>query len=171
MLQRLGLAQALIADPKLVLLDEPTDGVDPVGRREIRDLLVRMRGEGRTVIVNSHILSEIELVCDEIAVLNGGRVVHRGSVEDLVRHEGEWELLVSGGPADLGARIAEHAEFVLPRDGGFVVKTRDDAAIDRVVDAVRAAGASLRGLGPRKATLEDRVVELLRRETAQGGAP
>jgi len=165
MLQRLGLAQALIGDPRLVILDEPTDGVDPVGRREIRDLLLKMRSEGRTVIINSHILSELELICDRVAVLNGGRLAHVGSVEDLVRSRGEWELTVSNVGPDLGGAIAAHAEYVLPREGGFLVKVKEDAALDRIIDAVRASGASLRGLAPRKASLEDRVVELLKRET------
>jgi ABC-2 type transport system ATP-binding protein len=164
MLQRLGLAQALIGDPALVILDEPTDGVDPVGRREIRDLLVRLRAEGKTVIVNSHILSEIELVCDRVAVLNAGRIVHEGTVADLTRSRGEWEIDVSGASDAVASEIARHATYVVPRERGYLVKVEAEDALDRIVDAIRSKGGGIRGLAPKRTTLEDRVVELLRRE-------
>jgi ABC-2 type transport system ATP-binding protein len=171
MLQRLGLAQALIADPDLLILDEPTDGVDPVGRRDIRLLLERLRAAGKTVIVNSHILSEIELVCDRVAVLSGGRLVHEGTVGELTRARDEWEVEVAQASDALAAAIAEHATLVVPRERGYLVKVRDEAALDRVVDAIRAKGAGLRGLAPHKASLEERVVELLKRETGAPAAP
>lgn len=83
MMQRVGLAQALMNDPLLVLLDEPTDGVDPVGRREIRDILIQMRDQGRTVFLNSHLLSELEMVCDRVAIMVQGRVVKQGTLDEL----------------------------------------------------------------------------------------
>ncbi|MEY4833181.1 MAG: hypothetical protein RL527_1394, partial [Planctomycetota bacterium] len=85
MQQRVGLAASLVNDPRLVVLDEPTDGVDPVGRKEIRDLLLRLRGEGRTIFVNSHLLSEIEMVCDRVAIMVQGRVWAQGTIDDLTR--------------------------------------------------------------------------------------
>ncbi|HVY60661.1 MAG TPA: ABC transporter ATP-binding protein, partial [Planctomycetota bacterium] len=170
MLQRLGLAQALINDPELLILDEPTDGVDPVGRRDIRALLERLRAAGKTVIVNSHILTEIELVCDRVAVLASGRLVHEGTVGELTRARDEWELEVAGASDAVAGAIAEHAVFVKPTERGYLVKVKDEAAIDRVVDAIRAKGAGLRGLAPHKASLEERVVALLRGQ-AQGAPP
>src|SRR6185295_8713670 len=83
MMQRVGVAQALVADPSLVILDEPTDGVDPVGRREIRDVLLRLRSEGKTVFVNSHLLSELEVISDRVAILVAGRVVQQGTIDEL----------------------------------------------------------------------------------------
>ncbi|HSU66029.1 MAG TPA: ABC transporter ATP-binding protein, partial [Tepidisphaeraceae bacterium] len=83
MLQRVGLAQALVHEPDLVVLDEPTDGVDPVGRREILDVLNRIRGEGRTVFVNSHALSELESICDRVAILVKGQVARQGTIDEL----------------------------------------------------------------------------------------
>ena len=85
MRQRVGLAQALVNDPELVFLDEPTDGVDPGGRKEIRELMVAMRDEGRTVFVNSHLLSELEQVADRVAILSRGRVVMEGGLEELMQ--------------------------------------------------------------------------------------
>ena len=83
MLQRLGLAQALINDPKLLFLDEPTDGVDPIGRKEIRDLLLRLQAQGTTIFLNSHLLSEVEMICNRVAILNKGKVVRMGTVAEL----------------------------------------------------------------------------------------
>ncbi len=84
MLQRAGLAQALINDPKLVILDEPLGGMDPIGRKEIRDIIVRFKDEGRTVFFTSHILQDIEMICDRVAIIVGGRIVKEGALRDLV---------------------------------------------------------------------------------------
>ena len=83
MLQRLGLAQALINDPKILFLDEPTDGVDPIGRKEIRDLLLSLKAQGTTIFFNSHLLSEVEMICDRVAILNKGKVVRTGTIAEL----------------------------------------------------------------------------------------
>src|SRR5208282_3017295 len=85
MLQRIGLAQAMGANPDLIILDEPTDGVDPGGRRDIRDVLLHLRQQGATIFINSHLLSELETVCDRVAILVGGRVARQGSVDEMTR--------------------------------------------------------------------------------------
>jgi ABC-2 type transport system ATP-binding protein len=102
MMQRVGLAQALMNDPDLILLDEPTDGVDPVGRRDIRDVLLRLREQGKAVLINSHLLSELELVCDRVAILARGQVVRQGMVDELAgaRMRYEVEVFPPGGPTD-----------------------------------------------------------------------
>lgn len=100
MRQRIGLAAALVNDPLLVVLDEPTDGVDPVGRREIRDLLVAMRDEGRTVLLNSHLLSEIEVVCSRVAIMVQGRVVAQGTIDELTSSSRRYEVVIEGPPPD-----------------------------------------------------------------------
>src|SRR5438552_8304561 len=87
MLQRVGLAQALVNDPEIVFLDEPMSGLDPVGRREVRDLIAALRGEGKTVFMCSHILSDIEVLCDSVAILKGGKVARSGSLNELRAHE------------------------------------------------------------------------------------
>src|SRR5437016_7560709 len=94
MLQRVGLAQALVNDPEIVFLDEPMSGLDPVGRREVRDLIASLRGEGKTVFMCSHILSDIEVLCDSVAILKCGRLAHAGSLEDLrAREAGLFEIV------------------------------------------------------------------------------
>src|SRR5688500_7001109 len=98
MAQRVGLAQALINDPDLVVLDEPTDGVDPEGRRDIREVLQRLRGEGKTVFINSHLLSELEVISDRVAILVGGRVARQGTIDELTVAKQRYEVEVEPGP-------------------------------------------------------------------------
>ncbi len=97
MRQRVGIASALVNDPKLVVLDEPTDGVDPVGRREFRDILIGMRDEGRTVMLNSHLLSEVETVCSRVAILVQGRVAAQGTIDELTASSRRYEITIEGG--------------------------------------------------------------------------
>src|ERR1700722_17360852 len=97
MMQRIGLAQALAADPDLVVLDEPTDGVDPVGRRDIREVLSRLREQGKTVFINSHLLSELELICDRMAILVSGQVAKSGTLDELTAARQRYEIQFAAG--------------------------------------------------------------------------
>jgi ABC-2 type transport system ATP-binding protein len=109
MAQRIGLAQALMGEPDLVVLDEPTDGVDPEGRRDIRDVLARLRAEGKTVFINSHLLSELELVCDRVAILVAGRVARQGTIDELTVAKQRYEIEVvpdAARPAGLHSALA-----------------------------------------------------------------
>ena len=99
MAQRIGLANSLINDPDLVLLDEPTDGVDPGGRRDIRNVLTRLREQGKTVFVNSHLLSELEMVCDRVAILVGGRVARQGTMDELTLAKQRYEIEIAPDPS------------------------------------------------------------------------
>src|SRR5262249_61411181 len=100
MLQRLGLAQAMLHDPQLLILDEPTDGVDPVGRSEMRTLLQSLKAAGKTIFINSHLLQEVELVCDRVAILDRGKVLHQGPISELTqRADAEVRLVVAGQQA------------------------------------------------------------------------
>src|SRR4051812_3330478 len=105
MMQRVGLAQALINDPDLVVLDEPTDGVDPVGRREIRDVLAALRQQGKTVFINSHLLSELEMICDRVAILVGGQVAQQGTMDELAIGQGRYEVQLVGQNGTLDALV------------------------------------------------------------------
>jgi len=132
MMQRIGIAQALINNPDLIVLDEPTDGVDPLGRREIRDVMLQLRERGKTVFINSHQLSELEMICDRVAILVGGRVARHGTVDALTREQQRYEIeLALPDPAAarlglcdllgrLGAPMAEKrpsGSIPLPGDG------------------------------------------------------
>jgi len=111
MQQRVALAQALVNDPDLVVLDEPTDGLDPVGRRETREILRQIRQQGKTVFLNSHLRSEVEMVCDRVAILVGGRVVSQGTIEELTAGSRHYEIELEGTPGEKGDRSN------LPRSG------------------------------------------------------
>lgn len=116
MMQRVGLGQALMADPDLVVLDEPTDGVDPVGRRDIRDVLDRLRRQGKTVFINSHLLSELEAVCDRVAILVQGRVAAQGTLDDLTAKTRRYDVEVEpgeGGMASVPERVGRAVGLIL----------------------------------------------------------
>jgi ABC-2 type transport system ATP-binding protein len=155
MRQRVGLAQALVNDPELVFLDEPTDGVDPGGRREIRDLMRTLRAEGRTVFVNSHLLGEIEQVADHVAILSKGRVLVAGPLEDLVRagrHRCEVCTVGPVPPALRGRLEAAGHEVAGDR---VVVEAADPGPVQPVIDALRGAGIEIRRVAELRQSLED----------------
>lgn len=105
MLQRIGLAQALVQSPKLIVLDEPTAGVDPVGSRQIRDMILDLKKRGMTVLLTSHLLEQVQEVCDRVGILSRGDLVREGNLEDLVTIEGQTEYVISGGNEDLDKKI------------------------------------------------------------------
>ncbi len=159
MMQRLGLAQALINDPDLIMLDEPTDGVDPVGRKEIREVLMRLKGEGKTVFLNSHLLSEVERISDRVAILDHGKVIREGRVEDLTRAGETYELkldrLDDAVLAQLHARVTNTDEHAIEID----CATGD--GLNRAMDTLRAAGINIASMAPKRSSLEDIFVDLI----------
>lgn len=154
MLQRLGLAQALIHSPTLLILDEPTDGVDPVGRRHIRDILKRCEEKGVTIFINSHLLAEVETFCTEVAILHRGKVALSGKVADLVAGKG-YRLTVSHAPQNLLDQLRTQASSMAARNGlvDFQFPSRELA--NQAVDLVRAERCELEALAPTTSTLED----------------
>ena len=165
MRQRAGLAAALVNDPQIIFLDEPTDGVDPVGRVEIRDLLIQMRREGRTVFLNSHLLGEAEQVCDRVAILVQGRVVKQGSMADLQKEGSRQELTVRWGAASArplpfrGMNIAP----TVNADGShqYVFSDLDTAAAQPALDAARAMGGEIISLIPMRQRLEELFMKIV----------
>jgi ABC-2 type transport system ATP-binding protein len=162
MQQRIGIAVALVNDPRLVVLDEPTDGVDPVGRRDIRDVLVRMRGEGRSVLVNSHLLGEVEMVADRVAIMNKGEVLMTGSIEELTRDSHRYEIVARDGPAHilLAGLAPVHGvpEGAEPGRLRYTIPTLDLAVVQGAIDALRAARAAIERVERARETLEDLFV-------------
>ena len=120
MLQRIGLAQALIQDPRLLVLDEPTAGVDPVGSRQIRDLILELKNRGKTVLLTSHLLEQVQEVCDRVGIMARGLMMKEGPLEELVTVEGQTEYLVENAPPELAEKIAE----LVKTSGGKLVETR-----------------------------------------------
>jgi ABC-2 type transport system ATP-binding protein len=162
MTQRLGLACALVHSPNVLLLDEPTDGVDPVGRREIRDLLREIAKNGVAVLLNSHLLSEIELTCDRVAVLRGGKVAAAGTVEALTRRSAKYKLVASPVDDALLASFREGGALVERVNGHFELDVDDVPHLNAIVDKLRASGGQLTELSPLRNTLEDVFVDLVK---------
>ena len=169
MLQRLGIAQALMNRPRLVFLDEPTDGVDPVGRREIRTLIERLRDDGVTVFLNSHLLSEVERVCTRVAILKDGLPIRMGTVEDLTRQGRAWRLVTSPLPPATRAALDEalDASDVEHPDGlvRSLLTLPDRTALNHALDRLRADGVEVEALEPARQSLEDLFVEVVQDET------
>jgi ABC-2 type transport system ATP-binding protein len=156
MKQRLGLAQALVHEPRVLFLDEPTDGVDPVGRAEIRDLLVKLKGEGKTIFLNSHLLSEVERVCDRVGILDQGKLVREGTIEELTRSQLAFRVRTDP-PIDDDAReaILGCAVSLRPLADGFEVGVERHEDIDRTIDLLRSRGFGIRALMEVRLSLEE----------------
>ena len=162
MKQRLGIASAFFHDPEVIFLDEPTDGVDPVGRKEIRDLLLQLKGEGRTIFVNSHLLGEVEMISDRVAILHKGELKQMGTVADLTRQEGRFVVGLAPGqtfPTDDVARLGFRTTAAGDRTE-VVVGDRPDA-IDGVLGLLAQKGLSVRHLVEQKQSLEDVFVGMV----------
>lgn len=168
MLQRIGLAQSLINDPELIFLDEPTDGVDPVGRKEIRDILKRLKNEGKTIFLNSHLLSEVEIISDRVAILKKGRVIKTGTVDDFTTTAGEYEILYEGTvDKDLLTNIQTIDGTVRHENGILYIAAENKEIVNSVLDALRSNGIFVKSMSQRKATLEDSFINLISEEPEQ----
>ncbi len=201
MVQRAGLAQALANDPEVVLLDEPTEGLDPVSRREIRELLAKLRDQGKTVFLNSHLLGEVERVCDRVAILLAGKVVKQGTIEDLTAGSEHYEIELGGGDgpslrqairtalgwepataptspaaADPGAETGKLPSGETVELAGTTLRiiTGNPLRVQPVIDALRRAGLVIHAMRPVRQTLEDffmQTVTDLGPEGSAAGSP
>lgn len=169
MLQRLGLAQALLHEPDLLFLDEPTDGVDPRGRAEIRDFLLELKSQGKTIFINSHQLQELELVCSRVAMLEQGRVRFVGSLEEATRPRDEVQLVLVGEPRAIGGVLPAGTATVTLADGQqeATVEVADQASVDRLIDDLRAAGVSIASLTRNRRSLEEAFLKFVPAEAAE----
>lgn len=158
MQQRIGLAQSLINDPKLLFLDEPTGGLDPIAHREIRDLILSFRDEGRTVFISSHELSEVELICDRVAIIDKGIIRRQGKLTELLKG-GRIEITVEGVDNGLltGFELVDSNVRVLPT--GLMLDIPEENDVNAVIDAVRSAKGRVVSIVPRRKRLEDLFVE------------
>ncbi|MGJ8673586.1 ABC transporter ATP-binding protein [Rubritalea sp.] len=168
MKQRIGLAQALVNDPELVFLDEPTDGVDPQGRKEMRGVLQSLRDQGRTVFVNSHLLGELEMVCDSVAILNQGELVKQGRLSELTASAGHYQLSYHGHiGVELAARLSELKKVqVHPK----YLEISTDIAEDMqpVIDLLRSHQVIINEVIKEKQSLEDLFLDTVK-SSSKGG--
>ena len=159
MMQRMALAQAIINEPELLLLDEPASALDPIGRRELREIIIHMRDRGTTVFINSHLLSEVEMICTRIGIMNRGRLIRIDELGAIIRPVQVVEVKTDGLSAEAKASIEELAAKVDFAAGGFTAVLENDEEIARLVEIVTGSGAVLRELSPRNMTLEAAFLE------------
>ncbi|MBK7802501.1 MAG: ABC transporter ATP-binding protein [Chloracidobacterium sp.] len=164
MLQRVGLAQSLINDPEVVFMDEPMSGLDPVGRREIRELIAGLRDKGTTVFMSTHILSDIEALCDQVAILRAGRLAAHGDLNDLLSNAEEARALEISVQGVLAEAIRDEIEFIagatlLAKPNGANIHILDENDIEAVLTITRKNGGRLTSINPVKQSLEDLFVK------------
>ena len=160
MLQRVGLAQALMHSPALLILDEPTDGVDPIGRRQIRDILHGLGERGVTIFLNSHLLAEVELFCRDVAIVHKGKIALQGNVKDLTAGSG-YRLEAAGVPERLQDELRAKARGTAARDGAveFLFGSREEA--NAAIDVLRAAQCEIESIARLHSTLEEVFVRTI----------
>jgi ABC-2 type transport system ATP-binding protein len=160
MVQRLGIAQALLSDPQLLVLDEPTSGLDPAGRKEVKDLIHTMKNEGKTIFLSSHILSEVEQICDRAIIINKGRLVRMGSLNELLGTGDLVEIVADQLPADMEPLLGEWGATI--DRGGHGVRITVAAARKReLAEKLWAAGCDVVSMVPVRSSLEDLYMKLV----------
>jgi ABC-2 type transport system ATP-binding protein len=177
MLQRLGLAQAMLHDPELFILDEPTDGLDPLARSQVRGFLADLKRRGKTIFLNSHILQEVELICDRVAILDKGHLRKVANVAEIT--SGRVQIAGNGQPEEelelhldltaeeslirqaLGSLQIVGWQTFSPTDHRVIARASDQAAVDGLIDALRQAGVSIVGISRRRVSLEDAYLEIV----------
>lgn len=160
MLQRIGMAQTLLNDPSLVFLDEPLGGLDPLGRKEIRDIIVRLKDERKTVFLSSHILQDIEMICNRVAIIVNGEIINQGALQDLVSEKILFTEIILSGVGEkelegLGEYFSGHGDRTL-------LKILKEENVEKVLQLVQSRKGKVHSLIPRTATLEDLFVEIVK---------
>jgi ABC-2 type transport system ATP-binding protein len=161
MMQRLGLAQSLINDPDLIFLDEPTDGVDPIGRKEIRDILIELKSKSKTILLNSHLLSEVEMITDRVGILNKGKLLREGSVKELTEKKEEYKIRLSEAEIDTNKFINQNITIIKNSDDSLSVKVDDVRSLNMLVDSLRKDGILIQEIELQKSTLEEMFISLI----------
>jgi ABC-2 type transport system ATP-binding protein len=162
MIQRVGIAQAIINDPKVVFLDEPMSGLDPIGRREVRDLILALKQEGRTIFFSTHILNDVETLCDRVAILNRGRVIGSGLLSDLVNQEvTHIEVIISGVELERLQQITNHAYIINQSGITLRMELPADSPLASIVNRVEASSGKVISVNPVRQTMEDYFFKLV----------
>jgi ABC-2 type transport system ATP-binding protein len=167
MVQRLGMAVALVHAPEVLFLDEPTDGVDPVGRAEIRKILLEEKGRGTTIFINSHLLSEIERTCDRVAVVARGKILRTGTVADLTDRGLSYRVDAGPVPPSLLETLRRLSPALTATNGLLHLRVGSLEELNGCLDALRSGGCMLREVWPEKSTLEESFIQILNGEEAR----
>ena len=167
MQQRLGLAQAMMNDPNILFLDEPTDGVDPIGRKEIREVLLHFKEEGKTIFLNSHLLSEVEMICDEVAILDKGKLIRRGTVEELTSYSKTFKIQTSKVTKTLLDGLKPHTIEMDQQNSCIQVTVASQKNLNAIIDHLRANDIDIKGVVPHKQSLEESFIEILKKDIVE----
>ena len=164
MLQKLGLAQSMLSDPDLIFLDEPTDGVDPIGRKEIRDILAQIKSRGKTIFLNSHLLSEVEMICDRVAILNKGDLIKEGNVDDLTRAENVFAVHTV---QPISMEIKQKILAIDANAGIGESEINTEAGIARlngIIDVLRTGKIDIQSVNQKTSTLEELFINVIKKD-------
>lgn len=162
MQQKLGICQALLGDPKLLFLDEPTSGVDTFSRRKIRDLLAQLKSKGVTVVMNSHLLSEIERLCDRVAIMKAGKIIRLGTLDELISETRTHRVRVDRMTPEMGDAITQCLGlFSVEDENCFTVDVESPEALNRAIDRIRALNVNILEISRARQTLEDVFVRVV----------
>lgn len=165
MLQRLGIAQALIHNPELVILDEPMGGLDPIGRREFRDIILKLKAQGKTVFFSTHILSDVEMICDRVGIILNGKLISTGHLDNILGSEVEsFEVVVKGFDHKIIRTIERFADKVILREDKVLIEVKTEDEVERIMAIIREVGAKLLSLQPKRKTLEAHFISQIQKE-------
>jgi ABC-2 type transport system ATP-binding protein len=165
MRQRIGLAQTLIGNSDLLILDEPMSGLDPIGRKDVRELILSLRDDGKTIFFTSHILADAEVVCDKVAIILDGEIVEHGYLDDLLGKEVEGvDLVIEGVSPALYEALSADASRAVAQGSRFLLEFADESTAEKAADRVRAEGGRIRSLIPRRRSLEDLLIRDIERK-------
>jgi len=166
MLQRIGIAQALMHNPEMLLLDEPTSGLDPVGTKEIRDIILAEKWRGKTIFINSHLLSEVERTCDRVAILNHGKIAKVGRLDALATRRSSIIVEVAEKSDKLLEGLKRVSERVEVKDNTYIVTPKDDQTMANIPAVIVEAGARMISIREDRETLEDIFLGAIKQEGA-----
>lgn len=161
MMQRIGLAQAMLNNPDVIFLDEPTDGVDPVGRREIREVIATLKEQGKTIFLNSHLLSEVELICDRVAIMNKGKLVKMGTVKELTAMQKLWRIEVEKSQQQQLNLLALRIPTATVTDNILILTAETLNDLNHAIDTIRSAEILVSTVRPERQSLEDLFIDII----------
>jgi len=170
MMQRLGLAQAMINDPDLIFLDEPTDGVDPIGRKEIRDILLELKNQKKTIFLNSHLLSEVELITDRVGIVHKGKLLREGTVRELTEKKEEYLLRIEEPSGVVLQDIIAKQGISKLEAGRYAINVESSAELNTILDKLRSNGIVIQEIVKHKNTLEEMFISLIEASEKESAA-
>lgn len=157
MLQRIGIAQALINDPRLVILDEPMSGLDPIGRREVRDIILNLKNDGKTVFFSSHILTDAEMICDRVGILNRGKLINVGRLDEILDARLKYiEVIAEGIGVDVVSKIDKG---VMTAGDRIIMRLGKEQQVDEVIELIRGKAGRIISIIPHRESLEDYFIK------------